>query len=139
MPPSSVESCPLKSPTAGDAGESGIEAAESESRTAEAVSEKPLEDKCSSDSPSSSSNSRSQPDVLKPPGDEPLLVSISADSNIISETTEIPSAEENCISTKLSTSSSHPEVNDKTYNTRKRKRESKTKHMIHQNGSVDTR
>ncbi|KAF4080362.1 hypothetical protein AMELA_G00169560 [Ameiurus melas] len=130
-------SCPsVKSPGCGDAGESGDEVPQDDSRTYGTVTtEKPLEDKRSTDSPSSS-NSRSQSDVPNPqPGGEALLVSHSspsADSNGISEAMEIPSTPENCGSTPLKISASHTE----TCNNKKRKRESKKNHIVVQNGNI---
>ncbi|XP_053540166.1 death domain-associated protein 6 isoform X2 [Ictalurus punctatus] len=128
-------SCPsVKSP--GNAGESGDKVPQDDSRTCGSVTtEKQLEDKRSTDSPSSS-NSRSQSDVTNPqPGEEALLVSHnspSADSNGISEATEIPSTPENCVSTPLTISASHPEP----CNHKKRKREAKKNHTVVQNGNI---
>ncbi|KAB5517976.1 hypothetical protein PHYPO_G00173770 [Pangasianodon hypophthalmus] len=136
--PSSDGSCPsVKSPGCGDAGESGDEVPQSDSRTCGSIStEKSLD---STDSPSSS-NSRSQSGVLNPPsGEDTSLISNicpSADSNSISEATEIPPTPENCVSTPLTTSASHPEVINETCNNKKRKRESKKNHMIVQNGNI---
>lgn len=129
VPPDSVGSCPsVKSPSCGDAGESGDEAPQCGSVT----TGKPVEDKLSMYSPSSS-NSHSQSGVLNPEcGEDDLLISNSADTNSIIEATEIP---ENCASTLPTTSASHPEVTE-TCNNKKRKRGSKTKKTILQNGCI---
>ncbi|XP_060760796.1 death domain-associated protein 6 isoform X2 [Neoarius graeffei] len=138
--PSSNGSCPsVKSSDCGDAGESGDEDPQSDSRTCVSVTtETCLEEKHSSDSPSSS-NSHDQSGVLNPQSAEnTLLVSNScpsADSNSISEATEIPSTPENRVSTPLTISTSHPEMTNKMCNNKKRKRESNN-HMIVQNGNI---
>lgn len=135
VPPSSDGSCPsVKSPGCGDAGESDSEAPHSDSRTCESVTtEKPQED---NDTPSFS-NGRSRSGVPNPPSGEdvPLISNScpSADSNGIGEVTESP---QNCVSTALTTPTSHPKVTNETCNKKKRKRESKTNHTILQNGTI---
>lgn len=140
MAPSSVGSCPsVKSLGRGDAGESSDDVPRSDSRTCESVpAEKSLEDRCPGDSPSSSN---SQCGVENPqPEDDVVLISNSCSSgngsNGVTEVTEVTEVIQNCDSTPPPTATGSPEQTGETWNSRKRKRESKTNHTIIQNGSI---
>lgn len=134
MAPSSVGSCAsVKSLGRGDAGESSDDVPRSDSRTCESVpAEKSLEDTCPGDSPSSS-NSQCGVENPQPEDDVVLISNICSSGNGSNGVTEVI---QDCDSTPLQTATGSPEQTGETWNSRKRKRESKTNHTIIQNGSI---
>ncbi|XP_072531596.1 death domain-associated protein 6 isoform X2 [Salminus brasiliensis] len=108
------------------------------------ATEKLLDIKHSIDSPSSA-ESPSQSGAVRPVSNKNNSAShdhLACVSESISDFTEIVSTNENCVRPLITVSAScsplppSPDVIDTTCNSKKRKRESKTKHMTVQNGNI---